>query len=295
MTFRVRRGGRGTCRLTQRHDPDVRRLGVGFEIDVDHAEDHPLAVGRNLRLAHALQLHHVVEGEGMLGLSDGGKCECEHRRDRRKRRMRALLGKRKSVAGDGFAASSFYPQPKPCHPEARGFLRADLCTRRKLRCGWRVHRSFGGQSLPQDDTAFMALGGTEATPSNLRLFAPGIDQANAAVLEIGGVAGSESRAAWTRAMAAICASNWLMGRPRERRLTAIGAKARAASSSKGRIRPAKNLRKHGSRRVQQAVRDACPEAAVRFPKKSPPCVTAGGEQLSPGLLLSSHPRQHRRL
>jgi hypothetical protein len=57
------------------HNPDVRRLGVGFEIDIDHAADYPLAVGRNLRLADALQLHHVFESERMLGLGDGGKCE----------------------------------------------------------------------------------------------------------------------------------------------------------------------------------------------------------------------------
>ena len=55
-------------RPRQRHDPDVRRLRVGSEIDIDHAEDYPLAVGRDLRIADALQLHHVVEGEGMLGL-----------------------------------------------------------------------------------------------------------------------------------------------------------------------------------------------------------------------------------
>ena len=59
----------------------MRRLGVGFKIDVDHAEDHPLAVGRNLRIAHALQLHHVFEGEGMLGLGDGEKTRSEEKRE----------------------------------------------------------------------------------------------------------------------------------------------------------------------------------------------------------------------
>src|SRR5208283_5744852 len=57
-------------------DPDVRRLGVGCEIDVDHAEDHPLAVGRDLRIADALQLHHVFKGEGMFGLGRGERCQC---------------------------------------------------------------------------------------------------------------------------------------------------------------------------------------------------------------------------
>jgi hypothetical protein len=56
-------------------DPDVRGLRVGIEVDVDHAEDDPLAVGRDDGLADALQLHHVFEGEGMLGLGEGGEGE----------------------------------------------------------------------------------------------------------------------------------------------------------------------------------------------------------------------------
>ena len=67
------------------HDPDVRRLRVGFEIDIDHAEDHPLAVGRNFRLADALELHHVFEGEGMLGLGECGACESNKERERQER------------------------------------------------------------------------------------------------------------------------------------------------------------------------------------------------------------------
>src|SRR5580700_7708521 len=59
----------------RRHDPDVSRLGVGLEIHIDHAEDHPLAVGRNLRLAHAPELHHVFKSEGALGLRDGRESE----------------------------------------------------------------------------------------------------------------------------------------------------------------------------------------------------------------------------
>jgi hypothetical protein len=61
-----------SCR---RHDPDVRRLGVGLEIHIDHAEDHPLAVRRNFRLSHALQLHHVFESEGVFGLGECGERE----------------------------------------------------------------------------------------------------------------------------------------------------------------------------------------------------------------------------
>ena len=62
-------------------DPEMRRLGVGVEVDVDRAERHPLAVGRNDGFADALELHHVFEGEGMLGL---GLSEERERRAGRK-------------------------------------------------------------------------------------------------------------------------------------------------------------------------------------------------------------------
>ena len=48
----------------------MRRLGVLFEIDIDGAEGDPLAVGRDDRLADALQLHHVFERERALGLGE---------------------------------------------------------------------------------------------------------------------------------------------------------------------------------------------------------------------------------
>jgi len=70
--------GRGARRSTihiQRDDPDVRRLCIRGQIHVDHAEEHPLAVGRGHRLADALQLHHVFESKGVLGLGEGGKRE----------------------------------------------------------------------------------------------------------------------------------------------------------------------------------------------------------------------------
>ena len=49
----------------------MRRLGVGVEADIDGAEGNPLAVGRNRRLADALELHHVFKSEGMFGLGYG--------------------------------------------------------------------------------------------------------------------------------------------------------------------------------------------------------------------------------
>ena len=62
-------GGVG-CR--KRHDPDMRSFLVRREIDIDRAEQHPLAVGRGHGLGHALERHHVFEGEWMLGLREAG-------------------------------------------------------------------------------------------------------------------------------------------------------------------------------------------------------------------------------
>jgi integrase len=43
--------------------------------DIDHTEDHPLAVELDFRLAHALEFHHVFKSEGMFALTDGGNGE----------------------------------------------------------------------------------------------------------------------------------------------------------------------------------------------------------------------------
>jgi hypothetical protein len=64
----------------ERHDPHMWRLRIGRQIDIGHAEDHPLAVGRNLRIADALQLHHVVESERMLSLGKSGNCERKNKK-----------------------------------------------------------------------------------------------------------------------------------------------------------------------------------------------------------------------
>ena len=70
-----RRGARRSTIHIQRDDPDVRSLRVRCQIHVDRAEEHPLAVGRRHGLADALQLHHVFEREGVLGLGEGGERE----------------------------------------------------------------------------------------------------------------------------------------------------------------------------------------------------------------------------
>ena len=67
-----RRCSTGGAGFSQRHDPDVWSFLVGGEVDVDGAEQHPLAVGRGHGFAHTLERHHVFEGEWMLGL---GKSE----------------------------------------------------------------------------------------------------------------------------------------------------------------------------------------------------------------------------
>ena len=56
----------------QGDNPDMRRLGIGFEIDIDHAEEHPLAIRRRHGFAHALQFHHVFKREWMFGLPQRG-------------------------------------------------------------------------------------------------------------------------------------------------------------------------------------------------------------------------------
>src|SRR5947209_8113587 len=44
----------------------MRLTRVLFEVDVDGAEGDPFAVGRGHRFVDALELHHVVKGEGTL-------------------------------------------------------------------------------------------------------------------------------------------------------------------------------------------------------------------------------------
>ena len=51
-----------------RHDPQMRRAGVGVEAHVDRAEGDPFASGRDNRLTDAFELHHVFEAEGALVL-----------------------------------------------------------------------------------------------------------------------------------------------------------------------------------------------------------------------------------
>jgi hypothetical protein len=80
------------------NDPDVRGFGVGFEIYVDHAKDYPLTVGRDFGRAHALELHHVFEGEGMLGLGCGGYCECDQSKGENEAAHEGSSDKRDSVA-----------------------------------------------------------------------------------------------------------------------------------------------------------------------------------------------------
>ena len=96
----------------------MRRLRVGFEIDVDHAEDHPLTVGRHLRISDALQLHHVVEREGMLGLSQSGEGEGKNEKGEKKTAHEGLLrqtdecnrGERVASSGWLLAAASSHPK-----------------------------------------------------------------------------------------------------------------------------------------------------------------------------------------
>ena len=58
----------------QRHDPDLLRLLVGRDVHGLHGERHPSAIGRNLRIADPLQLHHGIGVEGPL-LGEGNRRE----------------------------------------------------------------------------------------------------------------------------------------------------------------------------------------------------------------------------
>ncbi len=57
----------------------MRRAGVGVKAYIDRAKGDPFAIGRDNRLADALELHHGFEGEGLLGL--GESCDGEREQD----------------------------------------------------------------------------------------------------------------------------------------------------------------------------------------------------------------------
>ncbi len=93
-----------TFRCTvQRHDPDVRGLLVRRQIHIDRREQHPLAVGRRHRLANALQLHHVFESEGMLGLRKCRKGE-EKNEEKSKTAHEVLRGTRECSKEQGLSS-----------------------------------------------------------------------------------------------------------------------------------------------------------------------------------------------
>ena len=48
----------------QGDDPEVRVARVGRQVHVGLAVEHPLAVGRDLGIGQALELHHLGGGEG---------------------------------------------------------------------------------------------------------------------------------------------------------------------------------------------------------------------------------------
>src|SRR5580692_2930789 len=84
-TIRILSGDDLTLLASRRgNNPEVWSLGVGLEIYINHAENHPLPVGRNFGLAHALQFHHVFECEGMFGLGKGGKSEGKKQKGKNK-------------------------------------------------------------------------------------------------------------------------------------------------------------------------------------------------------------------
>src|SRR6266852_4612169 len=130
----------------------MRRLDVGFEINVDHAENHPLAVGRNLRIADALQLHHVVEREGMLGLGDTGESKDESKKEEKKTAHERTPWQTEKCSREEWTASRCYITVilRPAHFAGRRacpeLVEGIYGLAGSIGAASRLHRSFGGQS-----------------------------------------------------------------------------------------------------------------------------------------------------
>src|SRR5208283_2439275 len=105
--------------LPARHrpDPHMGRLRIGLEIHIDHAEDHPLAVRRNLRLAHALQLHHVFEGKRMFGLRKTRKRECDKSEENKGATTHEGLPTNDKRQTDECSRPALLASSQACHPE----------------------------------------------------------------------------------------------------------------------------------------------------------------------------------
>ena len=63
----------GTLCLVQRYHPNMRRLSIRLEINIDGRKQHPLPIRRHLRFLNALKRHHVFESKRMFALSDERK------------------------------------------------------------------------------------------------------------------------------------------------------------------------------------------------------------------------------
>src|SRR5215469_665931 len=63
------------ARGIERRDPNVRLARVLLQVNINHAEQHPAAIGRRHRLVDALQRHHVFKCERPPGLSQSGRGE----------------------------------------------------------------------------------------------------------------------------------------------------------------------------------------------------------------------------
>src|SRR5438132_10978928 len=64
---------------TKRHHPDVWRLRVRLQINIDSGKQDPFTVRRGNRFLNALERHHVFKGEGMFVLSNGGERARKHK------------------------------------------------------------------------------------------------------------------------------------------------------------------------------------------------------------------------
>src|SRR5438067_1276637 len=76
---------------TKRHHPDVWRLRVRLQINIDSGKQDPFTVRRGNWFLNALERHHVFKGERMLVLSNGGERARKHKNREQKIAHRSLF------------------------------------------------------------------------------------------------------------------------------------------------------------------------------------------------------------
>ena len=96
----------------RRHNPKMRLLRVCREVHINRGEYDPLPIGRGHRFTHALEGHHVLEGERSLGA-------CRRRVWRRLRAQRNGESERSDQSFPSHGVVSVRIRKLPPNPPAR--------------------------------------------------------------------------------------------------------------------------------------------------------------------------------